>query len=198
MLKELLTTTAVVALLSAPAAFAQSSVTTPSASSKPPVTAPGSATDMKSSEDTTTTGTTPSMTGTTTPHSSAAAAAGSQTMMRSTEMRASKLIGASVYGTDGKSVGDVNDLLVDRGSGKVANAVLSVGGFLGIGEKRVAVPLTDIKVGSDNKLTIEMTKDQLKNAPAFVYNDTEHAKQGYGSSSPTTPVPGSRPVSPQR
>jgi hypothetical protein len=47
--------------------------------------------------------------------------------------------------------------------------ILSVGGFLGLGDKLVAVPVNQIKVGSEAKFTTDLTKDQLASAPAFVF-----------------------------
>jgi hypothetical protein len=45
--------------------------------------------------------------------------------------------------------------------------ILSVGGFLGMGDKLVAVPVNQIKVGSEAKFTTDLTKEQLATAPAF-------------------------------
>jgi sporulation protein YlmC with PRC-barrel domain len=58
--------------------------------------------------------------------------------------RASKLVGTNVYNQEGQSIGSVDDLLLDK-DGKVNQAVLSVGGFLGIGGKLVAVPFDQFK-----------------------------------------------------
>lgn len=55
------------------------------------------------------------------------------------QIRASKLVGVNIYGPDNERVGDVNDVILDR-SGNAAAVVIGVGGFLGIGEKDVAVP----------------------------------------------------------
>jgi len=54
------------------------------------------------------------------------------------EWRASKLIGVNVYGADNARIGDINEILVDR-NGNAKAVVIGVGGFLGIGEKNVAV-----------------------------------------------------------
>jgi PRC-barrel domain protein len=55
------------------------------------------------------------------------------------QWRASKLVGVHVHGTDDARVGDIREVLIDRGGG-VEAVVIGVGGFLGIGEKDVAVP----------------------------------------------------------
>jgi sporulation protein YlmC with PRC-barrel domain len=58
--------------------------------------------------------------------------------------RASKLAGVNVYGPDNKKVGDITDVLMGK-DGKAAFVVVGVGGFLGIGEKDVAIPFDKVK-----------------------------------------------------
>ena len=76
----------------------------------------------------------------------------------------------NVFNTAGDRLGDINDLLLgsDR---KISTAVIGVGGFLGLGEKEIAVPFDALKVvRKDNTwhLVLDATKEQLKAAPAFV------------------------------
>ena len=103
-----------------------------------------------------------------------------------TDWRGSKLIGASIYGPDDKSIGDVNDVLIAN-DGKVNAVVIGVGGFLGVGEKNVAVPFEKLSVirkphsASIDKITVSYTKDELKNAPKFVYYEPA-ASETTGSS----------------
>jgi sporulation protein YlmC with PRC-barrel domain len=80
--------------------------------------------------------------------------------------RASKLISSKVYEGD-TSIGQIEDVLVDLDHATVTAVILSVGGFLGIGDKLVAVPVNQIKVGREAKFTTDLTKEQLANAPAF-------------------------------
>lgn len=80
--------------------------------------------------------------------------------------RASKIIGGKVYKGD-TSIGSIEDVLVDLSHGTTAAVILSVGGFLGVNEKLVAVPTTAIKVDSEARFTTDLTKEQLTNAPAF-------------------------------
>jgi len=80
--------------------------------------------------------------------------------------RASKLMGSKVYKGD-TSIGQIEDVLVTLDHATVTAVILSVGGFLGIGNKLVAVPVTQIKVGSEAKFTTDLTREQLTNAPAF-------------------------------
>jgi sporulation protein YlmC with PRC-barrel domain len=80
--------------------------------------------------------------------------------------RASKLIGSKVYKGD-TSIGQIEDVLVDLDRATVTAVILSVGGFLGMGDKLVAVPVNQIKVGSEAKFTTDLTKEQLATAPVF-------------------------------
>lgn len=87
------------------------------------------------------------------------------------QISADDYIGATVYNAADKSIGEINDLIIEKNGGIVA-AVIGVGGFLGIGEKNVAVPMSNIMVsqkedGSDLKLTTSETSDSLKGAPEF-------------------------------
>jgi sporulation protein YlmC with PRC-barrel domain len=63
---------------------------------------------------------------------------------RDGEWRSSKLIGVDVYNDNNEKIGDIQELIVDK-SGKVDNVVLGVGGFLGMGEHYVAVPMEKLK-----------------------------------------------------
>lgn len=60
------------------------------------------------------------------------------------QWRSSKLIGVNVYNDNNEKIGDIEELIVDK-SGKVDNVVLGVGGFLGMGEHYVAVPMEKLK-----------------------------------------------------
>jgi len=85
------------------------------------------------------------------------------------EIRASELIGTTVVNTTNERVGDVNDVILTK-DGKVAAVVLGIGGFLGIGERDVAVDFSSLRLAQDRDrtvLTINATKDVLKNAPEW-------------------------------
>ena len=74
-----------------------------------------------------------------------------------------------------QSIGSVKDVLLDR-SGKVDTVVLDVGSFLGMGGKYVGVALADIKMDND-RLTLDRSRDQLKAAPEFKYEQAENVSQ---------------------
>ena len=82
--------------------------------------------------------------------------------------RASKLIGSKVYKGD-TAIGQIDDVLMALDRATVTAIILSVGGFLGVGDKLVAVPLKQIRVGPEAKFITDLTKEQLTNAPAFEY-----------------------------
>src|SRR3984893_9129863 len=81
----------------------------------------------------------------------------------------------SVYDPSDAKVGEIMDVLVDR-DGKIAAFIVSVGGFLGMGEKDVAVPFNAVqfKTKDNNKWypVMNTTKDALKNAPGYKYDRT--------------------------
>ncbi|MEE1654789.1 PRC-barrel domain-containing protein [Microvirga sp. CF3062] len=66
------------------------------------------------------------------------------TKMEANQMMASDLIGTRVIGANNESIGDINDVIMDR-NGQIMAAVVGVGGFLGIGEKDVAVPFNALE-----------------------------------------------------
>jgi len=81
-------------------------------------------------------------------------------------MRASKIIGATVYNDQDQSVGSVSELLINDNH-DITDAVLSVGGFLGIDSKLVKVPYHDIHVTADRLVMSGVSKDQLKQMPDY-------------------------------
>jgi hypothetical protein len=85
-----------------------------------------------------------------------------------TGYRSSKIVGSSVVNQHGDTIGTVDDLIIEP-SEKVPFAILSVGGFLGVGDHLVAVPFKDLKI-SENKIELPgATKDELKTLPEFRY-----------------------------
>jgi len=83
---------------------------------------------------------------------------------------ATSFIGSSVYTSANENIGDINDMIFDE-SGSIQAVIVGVGGFLGMGEKDVALPLNKITVTRDEtnaiKLTVQATREELDNAPAF-------------------------------
>ena len=83
--------------------------------------------------------------------------------------RASKIIGAGVYSDANTQIGTVDDLMMAPDD-RVALAVLSVGGIIGLGGKLVAVPIGQLQHAADGKLMLPgATKESLTAQPSFVY-----------------------------
>jgi len=130
----------------------------------------------------------------------AAPAAGSGYLTEQTEdqIAASTYIGQSVYNAADESIGEINDVIFTK-DGSVEAAVIGVGGFLGIGEKNVAVPLDTISVAEvpnsdDLKLTTQETADTLKAAPEFKTKSQQVAEQNANAPVDTTTTSSTAPA----
>ena len=151
-LKHSVTTAILITALALPvSAFAQTTAA-PSSAAAPHATAPAATSPAAA------------------PHAAAPAAAPATAQasrhMRDDQIRASKLIGASVYDPNDQKIGAVDELVLNP-DGKVADVVIGVGGFLGAGEKRVAVPMADLKRGKNDHFVLAATKDSLKQMANF-------------------------------
>src|SRR6478672_7411099 len=81
----------------------------------------------------------------------------------------------SVYDAKDNKIGDINDLLLDK-EGKISAVILGVGGFLGAGEKNVAVPFNAIKLTDKNDkryLVMDTSKEALQSATGYTYDRTK-------------------------
>lgn len=83
-------------------------------------------------------------------------------------VRVSKVVGASVYGSNNAELGKIDDLVMTEGS-EVTLAVVSIGGFLGVGSKLVAFSYAQLKQEGDRLTLPGMTPDSLKAMPSFEY-----------------------------
>jgi sporulation protein YlmC with PRC-barrel domain len=87
-------------------------------------------------------------------------------------LSSSSITGTKVRNGQGDDLGKIEDLMVDVSSGEVSYAVLSFGGFLGIGDKLFAVPLRAMTVDTkDEEFILNESKERLENAPGF---DKDH------------------------
>lgn len=83
-------------------------------------------------------------------------------------MGANTLDGNDVYNLQDEDLGDITEIMLDVPSGRVEYAVLSFGGFLGMGDKLFAVPWHALKLDAENKrFTLDVSKERLKQAPGF-------------------------------
>ncbi len=133
---------------------------------------------------TTTTTATPPDSGMTTTHpanpgmASTAPAATSSTTSNTAEyftadhkVRASKIVGASVYNDQNQSIGSISDVLMGDSNHKADTAVLSVGGFLGMGSKLVSVPFDQLHIEANKIIMPGATKASLEGMPEYSYNN---------------------------
>jgi len=95
------------------------------------------------------------------------------------DWRTSKVVGLNVYNDQNENVGSINDLLTDK-SGNIKGAVLSVGGFLGMGSRYVAIPFEKLKFSEQ---PVPSTGAGASNAPARPSSGTT---TGSASSQPAT------------
>ncbi|WP_137132387.1 PRC-barrel domain-containing protein [Rhizobium sp. FY34] len=107
------------------------------------------------------------------------------TQQAATQISANDYIGKAIYNGENNSIGNVTDLIIEENGGIVA-AVVGVGGFLGMGEKNVAVPMDKLNVtredDNDIRLTTMETAASLKAAPEFLMlDDQDDAVQSNGT-----------------
>jgi hypothetical protein len=84
-----------------------------------------------------------------------------------------KVAGTEVYNTAGDHLGEIHDVMLDKKSGRVAYAVMSFGGFLGMGNRYHPLPWNTLKYDTrQGGYVVGMTKQQLEGAPTFAENET--------------------------
>ena len=76
-----------------------------------------------------------------------------------------QLVGKAIYGAQGERVGEISDVLVKDGNASAV--VVDVGGFLGMGERTVAIPLDNLQVGEDRVTATNLTEESAKNLPEY-------------------------------
>jgi len=87
-------------------------------------------------------------------------------------MAADTLQGDPVYNEADEKLGEITDIMIDVPTGRVAYAVMSVGGVLGVGDKLFAIPWQALKLDTENKcFRMNVSKDRLEEAPGF---DKDH------------------------
>jgi sporulation protein YlmC with PRC-barrel domain len=83
-------------------------------------------------------------------------------------MSAGTLEGNQVVNSEGEDLGEIEDIMLDVPNGRIAYAVLSFGGFMGVGEKLFALPWQALTLDADNKcFVLDVPKERLQNAPGF-------------------------------
>ena len=123
-------------------------------------------------------------------------------------MSIDKLMGKTVYNAEGKKVGDINDFVVKASPGtssgagstagasgtpkEISYAVIGVGGFLGLGEKDIVIPVAELQVQGDRvQLSSNITEDQLKQMPK--YDKSQYRSVARSNGGTTAPSGSSAP-----
>lgn len=113
---------------------------------------------------------------------------------------AKELLGQTVYAPDKARIGTIGDLILSKDAKAVEGFVIGVGGFLGIGEKNVALKMDRLRMGQDERgglqLTMDIKKEELSNAPSFKSKkdqDAERQAAERARSQPQSPAPGGGP-----
>ncbi|MCD7060177.1 PRC-barrel domain-containing protein [Pelagibacterium xiamenense] len=103
---------------------------------------------------------------------------------------ATEIIGAEIFtaaAEDAEVIGEVNDFVLGQ-NGEIAAVVVGVGGFLGIGQKNVAINWSDLQLGTDpngeQRLISSMTREQLENAQEFNREEWLASEQGGNAAAP--------------
>ena len=121
-------------------------------------------------------------------------------------MGADTLIGDDVYNHKDEDLGDIKEIMLDVNSGRIAYAVLSFGGFLGIADKLFAVPWSALKLDTANKrFLLNVEKKSLESAPGFdkddwpdmadpTWQNTINSYYGTKSYTDTHPIPTPKPI----
>jgi sporulation protein YlmC with PRC-barrel domain len=107
--------------------------------------------------------------------------------VRGTRASAEALMGRTVVGSDGKKLGEVKDVILDANSGSAKQVIISSGGFLGIGEKDIAVNFSDAQVlaGNDQVKVNNLTQAQVERLEGYEYDrDTVSLSRGGAQTTP--------------
>ena len=178
MLKKLLITTAASGLMLS-AALAQAPAPAPERPATPPAASERPATPPAAAE------------------SKANGSSAAVTQQKPDQLLASKFKGTDVVGSDNQKIGDISDILFDKQGTKIEAYIISVGGFLGMGAKDIALEPSQVQWTKDNnedKLKVSMTKDQLQQAAKFEPYNPPRQTTGAGSPGGAGGSAGQRPA----
>lgn len=104
------------------------------------------------------------------------------------DVQASNLMGSTVYNVNNENIGEINDLVIEEGK-TLRAVVIGVGGFLGIGERNVAVEPSSLLITRNNdnddvRIVLNTTKEDLKNAPEVKFDKESRDKAAANDSAP--------------
>jgi sporulation protein YlmC with PRC-barrel domain len=96
---------------------------------------------------------------------------------------ADKVEGTAVYDRSGNRLGTIDDVMLDKTSGKALYAIMSFGGFLGMGEKQYPLPWSSLTYDpNQGGYVVDLTKEQLERAPTYDPESTSEWTADYGRS----------------
>ena len=108
-----------------------------------------------------------------------AAAAASEKVVQqqaTNELRLDWITGTNVEAPDGTGIGSIRDLILDGETGELKAAIIGVGGFLGIGQKDIALPWEELTINYDaREITASLTREEADAAPEYVFRDRDTA-----------------------
>lgn len=127
------------------------------------------------------------------------AAAGGQTtgetivqQQDANELRVDWITGTTVRSRQDESIGTIRDLIIDQETNTITAAILSVGGFLGIGGKQIAVRFDELEIDFDaREIQLDLTREEADAAPEYVFRDRTEAPApavGNGMGAPVAPI----------
>lgn len=194
-MQKFLLTTAIALPLSFGAAFAQTAAdpatTAPETTETMPMGTDAPAADMGTTE----------MDATETDAAEAAAASSAaekvEVQQAANELRLDWITGTTVTSPDGTNIGSIGDLIIDGDTGEMKAAIIGVGGFLGIGQKQIALPWADLIVNSDaQSITSDLTQEEAEAAPEYVFRDQAPAEgdMATGTADPSMATTGDAPA----
>lgn len=177
-MRKLLLTTTLALPLTFGAAFAQDTAPAADPAMEPATTEP--MTDAPMTDPATDTGSADMGTADPAAEDAAEAAAAAsaaekvEVQQAANEWRIDWITGANVTSPDGTDIGSISDLIVDGDTGEMKAAIIGVGGFLGIGQKQIALPWADLTINSDaQEITSDLTREEAEAAPEYVFRDQE-------------------------
>jgi len=85
------------------------------------------------------------------------------------------VLGSAVTSVDGERIGSIDDITIVAGEGQINAAIISVGGFLGFGAKRIAVDWSELEINWDaREVVLNMTREEMEEAEEYVFRDREY------------------------
>ncbi|MDM7459265.1 MAG: PRC-barrel domain-containing protein, partial [Paracoccus sp. (in: a-proteobacteria)] len=102
-----------------------------------------------------------------------------------------------VEAPDGTNIGSIKDLIVDGDTGELKAAIIGVGGFLGIGQKDIALPWDQLSINFDaREITSDITREEADAAPEYVFRDQADRPAADGMGTDPAMAPAGDPMTP--